>query len=983
MFLKILERFFKRERPQETQGTSSATSLDTAFELMLKGEKHRAITEFRRILSIDPYNIRALNDMGACLFDIGDTPAAYAALELAYSLDDSFMPVVANHARILLDEKRSEEALPLLERAKVGDPNFSHVDAVYGPLCLSLADVPKAKHFDLRAWLGSFDNLRMANCHLFTWAFDDFDEAKLASEHRFWAETCLRTDLGRSSGLASGVKPSTATELAAYQGTRKIRIGYWSPDFRSHSVRYFSRPLIENHDLAEFEVYLYHDSPIEDEQTAVVRGKFPNFHQVSLLPDSDLFELIKSHQLDIIVELAGHSSNNRINLLTERFAPVQISGLGYPPTTGLQSIDAKVMDRHIYTPHASRYYTEEPMVLPNSLWCFDPCETVPEPKEPPSKKNGYITFGCVGNIAKISAKVLLCWKHIIDRCPSSKILIRSINFVDPAAETATRRRFADAGFSENQVDFLRPTGGIEFFESYNDIDIILDTFPFNGGTTTCFATYMGVPVVTWAGESLISRVGLSILANLGTPELAVSNADDYIAKALQVAGDLNFISNFRATARSRFKASSLGNGRLFAAEFETACKELLARKVNGVPPYVHSVEVLPADELIRRAYSVLRKDQPEAAERILRHCLEHYPGNGSAHILVAHQMSANGNFAEAANYLLARQNLFNPAEQVASLLTVTRFQVMNGDLQAAKTSLGELSEMPISDEIDRMQLKLFEACFKAPQTERHSAQLHRCEPRRVRILVPCDEPAEFAEVQENISQFTQHLVNWRIDIQRCDEREKIDGFRSLLESPGIDIAMIMQRNVRICSMNFLVDLADSLLSAEVVGVSGATRWTRIDWRLDEFELRAAGAIATEPEVGGSYEARWEGTGTNRLCHGMAVLGGELLAFSPDPLRKIEFDDELTGADLLIEEDWSNRCFEAGFRLLVDRNLGVLVDGAISFDARYRGDGRLHISKKKNIDPFAILRDDHTALSVPTKSLETAKHTLDNFAESMT
>lgn len=175
---------------------------------------------------------------------------------------------------------------------------------------------------------------------------------------------------------------------------------------------------------------------------------------------------------------------NRINLLTERLARVQITALGYPPTTGLDTVDFKLADRYIHTPETEPYYSERLLVLPTSFWCFDPMEPAPLAEEPPVVRQGHITLACVGNLSKISDECLDAWREVMARVPNSRLLLRSIPFVSSFIQEHWQRKLEAAGFPMSRVDLKPPLGGEQFFTSYNDINLILDTFPFNGDTTS-------------------------------------------------------------------------------------------------------------------------------------------------------------------------------------------------------------------------------------------------------------------------------------------------------------------------------------------------------------------------------------------------------------------------------------------------------------------------------------------------------------------
>lgn len=988
MFSNLLGRVIRRATAPTKPRFDRDQALEEISRLIRAGDKHAAVVSLRELLVEDPCCVQALNDLGACLADIGDESGARASFEQAFALDDSFLPAVVNHAKMLCDQRRSQEALPFLEHAKRSDPRFCHTDAIYAGTCLHLGRINEARHFQTRAWLANFDHLRTANGHLFYASFDA-DETTIAAEHRFWAETCqplnaLRTRERQAFGDGGRRRIDVPTGSPEAQA-RRLRIGYWSPDFRSHSVRYFFRPLLEGHDRERFEIFLYHDMPSQDEQTELIRAAADHFHDVSNLPDAELYDLALSHRLDIFVELAGHTSNNRAPLMQYRFAPVQISALGYPPTTGVATLDGKLMDPHVIGPDSARCYTERPLVLPESFWCFDPMEDPAPAVHPPVAKNGYVTFGCVGNIAKITDALLSCWTRILGRVDGSRLLLRSISFSDDAAIDEVRSRLEKAGFDLTRVDLRKPEGGAAFFESYNEIDIILDTFPYNGGTTTCFATFMGVPVVSLYGRSLISRMGLSILSNLGVPELAQDSEDGYVEGAISLAANRPLLDDFKQTARARFRRSALGDGRRFAAQFEQACRQLLDETASPAVRHHHAVPALPSEVIIRRAFAVMQRGQDEAVQRILAHCLRLYPENGTAHVLVAQQLAGQQKFDEAAAYLRAKLEGLQGNDRVAALICLARFELLLDRPEQCLAISQQLLDQGLSDPIDQLQVALFAAHpLASPAAASGLARPSVPSVQRILLTIPCDNPERFAALSHQIEANCRLPSGWSLQIERCAEDRRITAYRAALERQDIDIVVFVQKNIELHQPEILVALASTLQDADIVGMAGASRWARLDWRLDAFDCKAAGVMVDAGERAGFIEFQHLGLGRRHVVPGMAVLDGGLLAVSrriADTLKLSSlFDEELVGSEVLLEEDWTHAAHRAGCRLAVHRNLGVLVRTGEPLDARYRGEARIRQAKKLGFAAFSMVNDDRISVSAPVAEPALAVQWLDRFLE---
>lgn len=968
MLFEVFSKIFHRSDKRATLARKKLAELEEAAKRMAAGDTHGAIFVLRKYLECDPSNVQALNDLGACLADIGDIGQASATFELAYALDDTYIPVVVNHAKLLHDRRLSAQAMPLLRQAKIYEPSFSHTDAVYAGIALMKGDVSTARRFQLRAWLANFDNLRLANCHLFYAAYDDIDERSLAAEHRFWAETIRPLH---------DLENSTKRKATAHAVNNRVRIGYWSPDFRSHSVRYFFRPLINNHDKTQFEVFLFHDFPKMDVQTEHIKARGEHFFDVSQMSDDELCEFILAKQLDVLVELAGHSSHNRIALLQRRLANVQISAIGYPPTSGLHTIDAKIVDGHTVNGSDSCLYTEFPAPLRTSFWCFDPMEEAYIAPESPCIKNGYLTLGCVGNLAKINCRILVAWRQILDVLTGSRLLLRSISLEDDEAEGFIRRQMKSVGIDLRRVDFHKPKGGADFFDSYNSIDIILDTFPFNGGTTTCFATYMGVPVVSMYGEALMSRMGLSILSNLNAPDLAVSGLEAYVARVIELASDAEYLRTFRREARTRFSSCSLGNGEMYAREFEECVVGLLEKKRSGEMGRVDSVAILPAVELVRRGYAVFQSGNVDGALRIVDHCLKAYPNSASSHLLKAQQWLSTGEYSKAIGYLQEALIRTEVKPRFEVQLTLARMHLLAERPDHAQSVLHAIDQEEISDTFDQMQYELYESCLM-PNNQPLRRSSGYTKPKQFGVLIVCDDAHRFEEMESLIRKVALLPTNSTLHILRCDESRRVRAYQSAIEDQCFDVIVIAQKNIEIVDRYFFVQLCIALETADFVSFAGAARWSRLDWRLDDIEFKLAGFIAPSTENTEFVEVQLVGLDTKVTNDGMAILDGTLFAFNCRSADGLSFDNELSGCGTLLEEDWIHQAFKLGRNLMVHRNLGVFIDSRIGLDVRDVKHARLHCTNKYEFDPFATVEDSRHSVSAPVKSCTAALCAMDHY-----
>ena len=976
MLIDLFKRIFLHNA-SKLDPESLRASFVHANELSLNGDTRSAIIAFREHLLNFPLDVEAMNNLGCCLVDIGDLNAAGTLFEKAFAINDSYLPVVINHAKCLGDKNHIDDGLQFLRQAKAYNPDSASVYSVYAGMAHAMGDTDTACTHALKAWLASFDTLRLANCALFYSSYRDIDDARLAAEHRFWAETLLPRRFSEESLDNFPTLPPKS---------HKIRIGYWSPDFRNHSVRYFALPLIENHDRNQFEIIVYHDTPFHDEHTDAIKSCADHFIPTCEITDARLVSMMHSHQLDILVELAGHSSANRINLLRERLAKRQISGLGYPPTTGLSTIDGKLLDPHIADADSTRYYTEPPLVLDHSFWCFDPKETPEICTAPPITQNAYITFACVGNIAKITQPILDCWSKILHAVPGSRLLIRSISLNDAAAAQFISKRLERSAIDLARVDLHGPQAGTDFFTSYNGIDIILDTYPFNGGTTTCFATYMGVPVLSMAGKSLFSRMGKSVLSNLGLNDWIVSSYDEYVVKAILLSQDVAFLTQFRAQARERYSFSALGNGKLFARDFEKLCLNLLDPAAAPAP--LHQVETLPAEELVARAYTAFRYGQFEAAGRIVDHCLSAYPNCGTAHVLWTQRLTELGKFVEAAEHLGSRLDHFAPDDRFTALVNIARFNILANRPVEAKAAITMAKKYIPDIPSKHLQFKLLESYqealstanrAEAPETKQLESDI-----RQLAVLIVCDDETRFAYLKDRLQKICTHTKDLTIHYLQCSENDRWKSYKNHLFNERDDAFIVIQKNIDICNEHFFIDLLSALERFDIVGIGGAKLWDRIDWRHCPIEQKASSILIASGEGEGFYEINFSGDHLTPLVPDLAVLDGVVLAIRKAgffPLDSSEFFDPLLeGGGTLQEEFFTHAAFNAGLKLAAHMNLGVILDWKMPMTNTQEdiGDARWQLAQQMSFDPLLELAEDRNTISIPVESPQAGMRILDHF-----
>lgn len=354
---------------------------------------------------------------------------------------------------------------------------------------------------------------------------------------------------------------------------KKLRVGLVSPDFRSHSVACFLKPLLAHLDPAKVEILLYHCHPKRDAMTDSLRALAKDWKSLAGLDDAAAAEILRKDAPDILVDLAGHSSMNRLPLFTKKLAPVQVTCLGYPNTTGLPAIGYRLVDPITDPPaETDKMAVEKLLRFSDCAWAWEAPDGTPEPAMPDA--TAPLTFGSFNNFLKTSDEVLALWAKILDRVPGSRLLLKSPFFEDSEVQSSAMERITAAGISPDRVELLgfvdSPAAHLAL---YSRVDVALDSFPYNGTTTTCEALWMGVPVVSLVGDRHAARVGLSLLTATGHADWAAQNPEDYIEKAVALAQERPLREQLRTSLRADVSDSLLGDHAGQAKRFEAALRQ--------------------------------------------------------------------------------------------------------------------------------------------------------------------------------------------------------------------------------------------------------------------------------------------------------------------------------------------------------------------------------------------------------------------------
>lgn len=494
------------------------------------GRFHEMLEDCRLILSSYGDNVDALLDAGVLLFNFGFFSQARECFERAgAAAPGDLRPQVnlANLARDAGEHALSREIYSSLVELLPDNPVIRRNAAV------SLEYDPDAS-----------DN-------------DRLNQAKAWGE---WA-------IARAGGFRS--RPAFRSS-----GGRSLRIGYVSADFCQHTVGLFVKDVLKAHDPDRVEVFAYSAGLVQDWVTDAIRAA-SRFHQVATLDDAALAALIRQHEIDVLIDLSGHTAGSRLTVFAHRPAPVMVSWLGYFATTGLQYIDAVLLDEWHAPPNTEAQFVEPIVRLLGGRFCYQPVPWAPtEVAKPPCLQNGYITFGCFNNTAKLNAGVFDVWAKILGFVPDSRLLMKWRTFNDECFRQSVRDEFAKRGVDAERIELRGPSFHAELLKEYADIDIALDPFPFTGGLTSCEAMWMGVPVVTWPQSRVVSRQSHAFLSVLGLAEFSAKHADDYVEIAARLANNPERLLELRNTMRATMQAASLMDVAGFTRQLEHALNSI-------------------------------------------------------------------------------------------------------------------------------------------------------------------------------------------------------------------------------------------------------------------------------------------------------------------------------------------------------------------------------------------------------------------------
>jgi predicted O-linked N-acetylglucosamine transferase (SPINDLY family) len=517
----------------------------TLFQL---GRYSAAVACHRRAIALQPDNPDMLNELGLALIEGGNRPEALAAFQQAAQRKPDFPEAHSNLGGVLSLQKKLPEAIQCLREALRLRPDFADACNNLGAVLTNAGQLDEAIQILQRSMVLQPASAAAHGNLLFALNYDlRVDADALYAEHLRWAERHAGR-IARQTSFPNVRDPN-----------RRLRIGYVSPDFRSHPVARFVEPILAQHSKADFEVFCYVDVPKGDATTNRLRGMVDLWRDTLGMADSHLAEMIRADQIDILVDLAGHTSHNRLLVFASKPAPVQVSYLGYPNTTGLAAIDYRLTDEVADPSSEPARYSEEVVRLSAGLCCFAPPLDAPPVSPLPALQTGVVTFGSLHSLAKLNASVIDLWCRILHAVSASRLLVFR-DTLRGSLQDDLRRQFAQRGIAADRLDLRHAVPASGHLTVYDDIDIALDTFPWCGHTTACESLWMGAPMVTLYGSRHAGRMVASVLTSLGRREWIAATEQEYFDVALRLASNLDQLAEIRGKLREEMAASALCDG---------------------------------------------------------------------------------------------------------------------------------------------------------------------------------------------------------------------------------------------------------------------------------------------------------------------------------------------------------------------------------------------------------------------------------------
>lgn len=541
-----------------------------------RGNLNAAIDNFNKVIKIKPEFEIVYRDLCHVLFLSGQLDNAKNTIQKGITQNPEIAEFHCYLGNLYYHEKNLEKAITCYQRALSIQPNYALVHSNMGKISLDQGRVGVAIDWYQKALSLDPDSIESESCLLFIKSFDP-----RCSPVQYLAEAKHYGNKVRAQA-----KPYTHWPVyPSERGLKPLRVGLVSGDFRNHPVGFFLESVLSHLNPARVALVAYSTVTQEDELTARIKPHFVAWNPVAELDDESVARQIHEDGIHVLIDLAGHTANNRLSVFAWHPAPVQVSWLGFLATTGVPGMDYLLADLVSVPDFHREHFTEAVWYLPDTVNCLTPpaASTRLAITPPPAMHNGYITFGCFQNMTKINDDVLALWGQIFQALPQARLRLHSKQMNCPAARELLQQRVSQVGISPERVTIEGTISSREdYLATHAEVDIVLDSFPYPGITTTCEALWMGVPTVTLAGNTMLARQGASLLTCVGLEEWIASSEKDYVALAIAHASDVNRLAQLRSGLRQKVLASPLFDAPRFALHLEDALQGMWQQKMSGV-----------------------------------------------------------------------------------------------------------------------------------------------------------------------------------------------------------------------------------------------------------------------------------------------------------------------------------------------------------------------------------------------------------------
>ncbi|CAL9114534.1 unnamed protein product [Musa textilis] len=581
-------------------------NLGVAYGEMLKFDM--AIVFYELALHFNPHCAEACNNLGVIYKDRDNLDKAVECYQMALSIKPNFSQSLNNLGVVFTVQGKMDAAASMIEKAIIANPTYAEAYNNLGVLYRDVGNISLAIEAYERCLQIDPDSRNAGQNRLLAMNYiDEGLDDKLFEAHREWGRRFMN------------LYPQYTSWDNPKDMERPLVVGYVSPDYFTHSVSYFIEAPFSHHNYANYKVVVYSAVVKADAKTLKFKDRVLKkgglWRDIYGVDERKVASMVRDDKIDILVELTGHTANNKLGMMACRPAPVQVTWIGYPNTTGLPTIDYRMTDGLVDPPNTRQKHVEELVRLPECFLCYTPSPEAGPVSPTPALSNGFITFGSFNNLAKITPNVLRVWATILCAVPNSRLVVKCKPFCCDSVRQRFLSTLEQMGLESLRVDLLPLIlFNHDHMQAYSLMDISLDTFPYAGTTTTCESLYMGVPCVTMAGSVHAHNVGVSLLTKVGLGRLVAKTEEEYVKLALQLASDVSALGELRMTLRELMSKSPVCDGAKFTHGLESTYRNMWHRYCRGDVPATRHIESL--------------KDQPPLSDKILVRFSEHKTSNG-------------------------------------------------------------------------------------------------------------------------------------------------------------------------------------------------------------------------------------------------------------------------------------------------------------------------------------------------------------------